>query len=58
MNAAAILVLANKVASLEEGFKISLEAIQSGKCLLKLEEFIEATGGSKKALHTLLGGES
>jgi anthranilate phosphoribosyltransferase len=58
MNAAAILVLANKVANLEEGFKISLETIQSGRCLVKLEEFIEATGGSKKALYTLLGGES
>lgn len=57
LNAAAILVLANKAITIEEGFKASLDAIRSGRCLTKLEEFIEATGGSKKALHTLLGGD-
>lgn len=58
MNAAAILVLANKTPDLKEGFEVSLKALQSGRCLEKLEEFVEATGGNNKALHTLLGGES
>ena len=56
LNAAAILVLANKAATIEEGFNPCVEAIRSGRCLKKLQEFIEATGGSSNALHTLLGG--
>ncbi len=58
LNAAAILVLSNKAATVEEGFRASLDAIRSGRCLTKLEEFIEATGGNKKSLHMLLGGNS
>ncbi len=58
LNAAAILVLANKVTNLREGFEIALEVTRSGAGFKKLEQFIEATGGSKKALFTLAGGNA
>jgi anthranilate phosphoribosyltransferase len=56
LNAGAILMLAGKVNNLIEGYKQALDIIRSGKGIRKLEEFIEATGGSKKALNTLRGG--
>ena len=58
LNAGAILVLAHKASNLTEGYKQALDVIRSGKSIKKLEEFIEATGGSKKALHTLQRGGS
>ena len=56
LNAGAILVLAGKATNIMDGYKHSLDTIRSGGGLKKLEEFIDATGGSKKALKTLKGG--
>jgi len=57
LNAAAVLVLAEEASDILEGYKISLDVIRSGQGLKKLKEFVEATGGSKKALDILLGGD-
>lgn len=40
LNAAAALVVANKVANIKDGIKLAKESIESGKALKKLEEFI------------------
>jgi len=56
LNAAVILVLAGKTKTLEEGFNFAIETIKSGAGFRKLEEFIEATGGNKKALSIITGG--
>lgn len=56
LNAAGILVLAGKEATLLDGFNRAIDAIRSGAAFRKLEEFIDATGGSKKALSTITGG--
>jgi len=56
LNAAGVLVLAGKVTALAEGFNLAIDTIRSVAGFRKLEEFIEATGGSKKALSTITGG--
>ena len=56
LNAAGILVMAGKETVLADGFNRSIETIRTGAGLRKLEEFIEATGGNKKALSTIMGG--
>lgn len=56
LNAAGILVMAGKESTLADGFNRAVETIRSGAGFRKLEEFIEATGGSKKALSTITGG--
>jgi anthranilate phosphoribosyltransferase len=55
LNAAAILLLAKKVASLEDGFAMIRELIRNGVVLQKLKEFILATGGTLHSINTLLG---
>lgn len=56
LNAAGILVMAGKETTLSDGFNRAIETIRSGASFRKLEEFIEATGGSKKALSIITGG--
>ncbi len=56
MNAGAILVMASKVDNIVDGYNYAIDIIKSGEALKKLEDFIEATGGSKNALKTLIGG--
>src|SRR3989344_9076122 len=52
LNAAAILLLSGQAETLEVGFKTAIEVIKSGAGLKKLEQFIDATGGSRMALLT------
>lgn len=56
LNAGIILLLASKVNNIVDGYNYAIDIIRSGKALEKLENFIEATGGSKNALKTLKGG--
>lgn len=56
LNAAGILVLSGKSATLKDGFGLAIDVIRNGSAFRKLEEFIDATGGSKKALSTIIGG--
>ena len=58
LNAGAILVLARKAVNIREGYEHSIDIMRSGKAMQKLEEFIDATGGSKKALNSLRRGVS
>lgn len=53
LNAGCILVMAEKTSNLKEGFNLAIEVIRSGKGFKKLEQFIEATGGSRQALSTI-----
>ncbi|MCO4782892.1 MAG: thymidine phosphorylase [Candidatus Cloacimonetes bacterium] len=48
-----LLVLANKADSLEEGKSKILKSIDDGSGLKKLEEMVEAQGGSLESLHNL-----
>jgi len=54
-NASGIIVMSGKVATLREGFELAIEAIRSGAGFRKLEEFIDVTKGSRKALSTIIG---
>lgn len=56
LNAAGILVLAGKSPTLAEGFKLATETIRNGAGFQKLGEFVNATGGSNKALEVIAGG--
>lgn len=58
LNAACILVMAEKAPNLKDGFNLAIEVIRSGKGFKKLEQFIDATGGSRQALSTItaIGG--
>ncbi len=55
LNAAAILVLASKAADLCQGYALAIDTIRSETGLQKLRQFIDATGGSQKALATIMG---
>lgn len=54
LNAAGILVMAEKERTLADGFNTAIEVIRSGAGFRKLEEFIDATGGSRKSLSTIM----
>lgn len=56
MNAAAIMMLAEKCKTFSEGFEVCLESLKEGKGLIKLKDFVEATGGSTKSIEMMLGG--
>jgi len=58
LNAACVLVMAEKASNLKEGFNLAIEVIRSGEGFKKLEQFIDATGGSRQALSTItaMGG--
>lgn len=54
MNTACILLIAEKVLNLKEGFDLAIEVIRSGAGFKKLQQFIDATGGSRQALSTIV----
>lgn len=53
VNAAAILLLAKKVKSLMEGFKLAKSHIHTKKAFYKILEIIEINGGSNKLIKTI-----
>jgi anthranilate phosphoribosyltransferase len=56
MNAAAALLVGGKVLDLREGVERASEAVDSGKALEKLREFVRATGGDPGRVRELGGG--
>jgi anthranilate phosphoribosyltransferase len=58
LNAAAILVSSQISIDLSEGFAMAIDSIRSGAAFKKLTEFVEATGGNKRALLTIIGETS
>lgn len=58
LNAAGILFLAQKVNTFADGYKLSVEIIQSGAAFEQLCRFVLATGGTTKTILNLMGDRS